>query len=182
VAAEILRDQRILPDVLQESEDDQASGRAESAPGRKDQHQWYVQLGWSMTDFLPYSCSKSIELSNVIYLSVWFVCAGEIEDSQGKGVIIQLELKDREYTLRALTVKEAQKWVKVLIQLRDGQSTNPGGLTSVKSGIDSDNSSIGSGSGKKSKSPTKKSATKPAELAAAKEIGGAKTNSCCGFF
>ena len=34
-------------------------------------------------------------------------------------MIIQLDLKDREYTLRALTMKEAQKWVDVLTQLRD---------------------------------------------------------------
>lgn len=109
---------------------------------------------------------------------------GEIEDSQGKGVIIQLELKDREYTLRALTVKEAQKWVKVLIQLRDGQASNPGGLTSVKSGIDTgDNSSVGSsGSARKAKSPSKKSATTAAEIAASKEMGSGKTNACCGFF
>ena len=50
---------------------------------------------------------------------MWHVCVGEIEDNQGKGVIIQLDLKDREYTLRALTMKEAQKWVDVLTQLRD---------------------------------------------------------------
>mgnify|MGYP003385164921 CR=1 FL=1 len=108
------------------------------------------------------------------------VINGEIEDSQGKGVIIQLELKDREYTLRALTVKEAQKWVKVLIQLRDGQASNPGGLTSVKSGIDSD--SVGSsGSSKKTRSP-KKNATNPAELASAKDMGAGKPKTCCGFF
>ena len=100
---------------------------------------------------------------------------GEIEDNQGKGVIIQLELKDREYTLRALTTKEAQKWVKVLIQLRDSGVTEPS--SPQKGG--GDDSSVGS------KGKSKKKSSKSAELrgtsvpAGAKEIGSAPVKSCC---
>lgn len=63
------------------------------------------------------------------------VITGEIEDSLGKGVIIQLELKDREYTLRALTQKEAQKWVDVLTALRDG-TAGSGSMATAGAGGD----------------------------------------------
>jgi len=99
---------------------------------------------------------------------------GEIEDSQGKGVIIQLELKDREYTLRALTIKEAQKWVKVLTQLRDGGSNNnPGGLTSQRSTIGDDEAN--------KKSPRKKSESRTNVPASTKQMGGNREKTCCGF-
>lgn len=45
---------------------------------------------------------------------------GEVDDDLGKGVVFQLELKDRQYTLRAGTEKEAKRWVDVLTALRDG--------------------------------------------------------------
>lgn len=43
---------------------------------------------------------------------------GETNDGKD-GAIFQLDLKDRQYILRATTLAEAQNWVNVLIQLRD---------------------------------------------------------------
>lgn len=95
---------------------------------------------------------------------------GEIEDSQGKGVIIQLELKDREYTLRALTTKEAQKWVDVLKSLRDG-SNETGIASSPKKGGDKKSIEVRSVS----------NSSAPLSDPAVKDMSAAKTTRCCGF-
>lgn len=52
---------------------------------------------------------------------------GEIEDSAGTGAVFQVDLKDRQYLLRANTMDEAKRWVDFLTSLRDGKSktTNP---------------------------------------------------------
>jgi len=117
---------------------------------------------------------------------------GDIEDTQGKGVIIQLELKDREYTLRALTTKEAQKWVDVLKSLRDGSndstSTTGGGSVSVsgsgsgssnKKSIEVRSTSNSSTSNSTNNSKNKKSA--PLDNVEVKDMSVTKTNKCCGF-
>jgi hypothetical protein len=46
---------------------------------------------------------------------------GEIIDSKGNGYIFQIDLKDRQYLLRAQTMDEAQKWVDYLVSIRDGR-------------------------------------------------------------
>jgi len=46
------------------------------------------------------------------------VCAASSEDADGS--TFQLDLKDRQYILKALMPQEAQQWVDVLIFLRDG--------------------------------------------------------------
>ena len=45
---------------------------------------------------------------------------GEMSDSKGSGAVFQLDLKDRQYVLRTATMAEAEAWVNILIQLRDG--------------------------------------------------------------
>jgi hypothetical protein len=49
---------------------------------------------------------------------------GEMEDEKGKGVIIQIDLKNKSYFLRTESVEEAEKWVKYLLYNRDG-TVNP---------------------------------------------------------
>ena len=46
---------------------------------------------------------------------------GPIEDAKGSGAIFQLDLKDRQYVLRADSEDNAKKWVDVLVQLRDSE-------------------------------------------------------------
>lgn len=96
--------------------------------------------------------------------------SGEIEDQHGKGVIIQLEVKGREYTLRALNKKEAKKWVEVLTALRDGEAT---GEPSERK----DNASISSAKSSLSVEQVK------VETSADASSGWAKTDrsqECCG--
>ena len=130
---------------------------------------------------------------------------GEVEDSQGKGVVIQLELKDREYTLRALTMKEAQKWVDVLTSLRDG-SAESNSTDGAAAAADSSSTSSGSkkASSKKNKGGDKlllpagtkvntttskqsievRSASSSSDNSAGlgvKDMSEAKPKVCCGF-
>eukprot|EP01006_Ploeotia_vitrea_P006301 TRINITY_DN12773_c0_g1_i2.p1 TRINITY_DN12773_c0_g1~~TRINITY_DN12773_c0_g1_i2.p1 ORF type:complete len:191 (-),score=2.15 TRINITY_DN12773_c0_g1_i2:160-732(-) len=99
---------------------------------------------------------------------------GDIEDNQGKGVIIQLDLKDREYTLRALTVKEAQKWVDVLVALRDlgGEEVNNSSGKGKSSSKSKKNDLRGSGQ-------VEMRETLPNDV---KDIGSAPQKKCCGWF
>jgi hypothetical protein len=54
---------------------------------------------------------------------------GPEADSKGAGMVFQVDLKDRQYFLRAVNEKEAQMWIDFLTNLRDGhlpqRSTNP---------------------------------------------------------
>ncbi len=53
---------------------------------------------------------------------------GEVSDGKGSGYVFQLDLKDRQYLLRAATQDEAQRWIDYLILLRDGRpstTSNP---------------------------------------------------------
>ena len=47
---------------------------------------------------------------------------GPVEDAKGSGAIFQLDLKDRQYVLRADSEANAQKWVEVLIALRNTET------------------------------------------------------------
>jgi len=50
---------------------------------------------------------------------------GESDDDKGGlGYIFQIELKDRQYLLRATTEDEAKRWVDFLIQIRDGANSS----------------------------------------------------------
>jgi hypothetical protein len=46
---------------------------------------------------------------------------GAVDDTKGTGAIFQLDLKDRQYVLRADSEENAKKWVEVLVQLRDSE-------------------------------------------------------------
>jgi hypothetical protein len=61
---------------------------------------------------------------------------GDVNDTKGDGAIFQLDLKDRQYVLRAPSLEEANTWVSVLINLRDGASmdSKSGESTPVKIG------------------------------------------------
>lgn len=53
---------------------------------------------------------------------------GDVSDAKGGGYVFQIDLKDRQFLLRAATQDEAQRWVEYLILLRDGRpstSSNP---------------------------------------------------------
>lgn len=49
---------------------------------------------------------------------------GNINDSLGEGVIFQLELKDRNYVLRAKDMAEAQRWIRGLTVIRNEAKSN----------------------------------------------------------
>lgn len=50
---------------------------------------------------------------------------GESDDEKGGiGYIFQIELKDRQYLLRASSEDEAKRWVDFLIQIRDGSGSS----------------------------------------------------------
>lgn len=50
---------------------------------------------------------------------------GESDDDKGGlGYIFQIELKDRQYLLRATTEDEAKRWVDFLVQIRDGANNS----------------------------------------------------------
>lgn len=51
---------------------------------------------------------------------------GSVNDAKGSGHIFQLDLRDRQYLLRATSQEEAQQWVDYLLMLRDG-SFGPAG-------------------------------------------------------
>lgn len=44
---------------------------------------------------------------------------GEVQDALGTGYVFEMDLKDRQYQLRAESLAEARKWVDVLCALRD---------------------------------------------------------------
>lgn len=46
---------------------------------------------------------------------------GEINDNLGYGVIIQIDLKDKHYFMRAESYEDAENWVKHLLYIRDGE-------------------------------------------------------------
>lgn len=48
---------------------------------------------------------------------------GRVDDGSEEG-IFQIDLKDRQYVLKADTVDEAEKWVAYLIELRDSKPRN----------------------------------------------------------
>jgi hypothetical protein len=53
---------------------------------------------------------------------------GEVNDGKGSGFVFQIDLRDRQYLLRASGQDEAQRWVDYLILLRDGRlstASNP---------------------------------------------------------
>ena len=47
---------------------------------------------------------------------------GEINDNMGNGYVFQMDLKDRQYCLRADSYHEAKQWVDTLCFLRDNMS------------------------------------------------------------
>lgn len=49
---------------------------------------------------------------------------GNINDNLGEGVIFQLELKDRNYVLRAKDMAEAQRWIRGLTVIRNEAKAN----------------------------------------------------------
>jgi hypothetical protein len=49
---------------------------------------------------------------------------GNINDNLGEGVIFQLELKDRNYVLRAKDMAEAQRWMRGLTVIRNESKAN----------------------------------------------------------
>mmetsp|Transcript_24711 Transcript_24711/g.25343 ORF Transcript_24711/g.25343 Transcript_24711/m.25343 type:complete len:218 (+) Transcript_24711:59-712(+) len=49
---------------------------------------------------------------------------GNINDDLGEGVVFQLELKDRNYVLRAKDMAEAQRWIQGLTILRNESKAN----------------------------------------------------------
>ena len=50
---------------------------------------------------------------------------GQVEDNKGSGAIFQLDLKDRQYVLRADDEDTAKRWVDVLVVLRDSEIQTP---------------------------------------------------------
>lgn len=48
---------------------------------------------------------------------------GDVNDSKGEGYVIQIDLKEKQYLLRAESYEEAEKWVKHLLFMRDGEIT-----------------------------------------------------------
>ena len=44
---------------------------------------------------------------------------GDVVDQKGKGSIFQIDLRDRQYQLRTDSFEETQKWVQILLLLRD---------------------------------------------------------------
>jgi hypothetical protein len=55
-------------------------------------------------------------LPSSFYLMVTQI--GHIDDTLGKGVVFQLELKDRNYTLRTKDLNDAERWINGLTKLR----------------------------------------------------------------
>jgi hypothetical protein len=49
---------------------------------------------------------------------------GHIDDNLGKGVVFQLELKDRNYTLRTKDLNDAERWIQGLTKLRSEAKEN----------------------------------------------------------
>lgn len=45
--------------------------------------------------------------------------AGEVEDAKGQGFVFQMEIKSRQLQLRTTSREECDKWISVLIELRD---------------------------------------------------------------
>jgi len=67
---------------------------------------------------------------------------GESDDDKGGfGYIFQIELKDRQYFLRASTQDEAKRWVDFLIQVRDGANT-PGKTSNPMNALNVDNRNV----------------------------------------
>ena len=64
---------------------------------------------------------------------------GESDDEKGGiGYIFQIELKDRQYLLRASSEDEAKRWVDFLTQLRDGAGTS-GKTSNPMNALNTDN-------------------------------------------
>jgi hypothetical protein len=77
--------------------------------------------------FLTYYKSKkmtkllaALNMPNVGEISL----VGNVNDSLGEGVIFQLELKDRNYVLRAQSMAEAQRWINGLTVIRNEAKAN----------------------------------------------------------
>lgn len=60
---------------------------------------------------------------------------GPVEDNKGTGAIFQLDLKDRQYVLRAEDEDTAKRWVDVLIVLRDSEVSQTPSPSPMKSPI-----------------------------------------------
>ena len=91
---------------------------------------------------------------------------GPVEDNKGTGAIFQLDLKDRQYVLRADNEEEAKRWVDILIVLRDSevnQSPQPSPMKSTVAGT--------SGTGTNSSGA---SASEAVQSAPSQGIGGGK--------
>lgn len=91
---------------------------------------------------------------------------GPVEDNKGTGAIFQLDLKDRQYVLRADNEEEAKRWVDILIVLRDSevnQSPQPSPMKSPVAGT--------SGTGTNSSGA---SASEAVQSAPSQGIGGGK--------
>jgi hypothetical protein len=77
--------------------------------------------------FLTYYKSKkmtkllaALNMPNVGEISL----VGNVNDTLGEGVIFQLELKDRNYVLRAQNMAEAQRWINGLTVIRNEAKAN----------------------------------------------------------
>ena len=89
---------------------------------------WQKRFFETNDTFLSYYKSKkmtkllaALNLTDVGEISL----VGNINDNLGDGVIFQLELKNRNYVLRAKDMAEAQRWIKGLIAISNETKSRP---------------------------------------------------------
>lgn len=89
--------------------------------GGEWQRRYFETNGNYLTYYKTHKMSKLLAAVSLPQVGV-IKLVGEVSDGKGSGYVFQLDLKDRQYLLRAQSLEEAQRWVDYLIILRDGQS------------------------------------------------------------
>lgn len=110
-AEAMVRDDGLLPHVLQIEEDDQAPRGAEPAAG-----------AGPAPSAAPARVPRSTRAPQVGEIKLVTDPAGE--DAEDKGKLFSIHLNDRDYLLKAVDAAAAARWVEVLNQLKNNANTN----------------------------------------------------------
>jgi hypothetical protein len=91
--------------------------------GGEWQRRYFETNGNYLTYYKSHKMSKLLAAVSLPQVGL-IKLVGEVDDGKGNGFVFQIDLRDRQYLLRATTQDEAQRWVEYLILLRDGRPSS----------------------------------------------------------
>ena len=106
------------------------------ASGGEWQRRYFETNGAYLTYYKTHKMTKLLAALSVPQVGAIKILGSADESKDGPGGIFQIDLKDRQYVLKAESEEDAEKWVNFLIELRDSKSrptSNPMATPAPKS-------------------------------------------------